>query len=621
MGRNAYPMWVGDTMYFNTDRSPDGITNLWAQDLGTGAAKQVTSYTDFDVMSPSTDGKRIVYVQSGYLYVLDTATGSSRKVQVSIPSEDWRLQDRWINPSEYLHFVDVAGNGKAVVAEARGDVFHLALADKETLPRNLTRTPGVREDTPRLSPDGRGSPTSRTRRASTSYVRDVWTGETSQVTTDLDRKVYHPRWSPDGKKILFGDKDYALHVVDLLTKKRTKIDESHYLDNDEFTWEVTARTTPGRRFPTAVVAYSCPARPQQRDLPVRHARGPQGPAHRRLLREPQPTLRHGRRLPLLPLLPELPDRDEPLRGRPHRDEPVRVMVAQLRKGEKPPFVKRPATEVVPAAVDEKATEKKDDPLRFRVDVEGLVSRVYALPVDPGNDFHLMAGNGYAVWSSVPLFTEDEYEEIYRPGGETKWTLHLFSMKDQKEVTLEEKIAEAQVSVNGDELVLRKDKGVYVTSVAKAYESRKAGTEVDLSGMTYLVAPREEWRQIFADTWRWYRDFFYDKDMHGRDWKATRAKYAPWVEEIRTRQQLNWLLSEMVGELCVSHTYIGGGDMGRRPHPGRPPWRRGCSAPTSLRTRRRASTASPASTGRPRTSPRSRRPWRGPTWTSRRATTC
>ena len=166
-----------------------------------------------------------------------------------------------------------------------------------------------------------------------------------------------------------------------------------------------------------------------------------------------------------------------------------------------------------------------------MDVEGLASRVYPLPVDPGNHFHLVAGKGHVAWSSVPLFTEDEYEEIYRPGGETKWTFHVFSMKDQKEVALEDKIAEAQASVNGDELVLRKEKGVYATSFAKAYESKKLGTEVDLSGMTYRVAPREEWRQIFADAWRWYRDFFYDKDMHGRDWKAIRAKYAPWVEEI------------------------------------------------------------------------------------------
>ena len=568
VGRNAYPMWVGQAMFFNSDRSPDGITNLWAQDLATGSARQVTSYPDFDVQSPSSDGKRIVYVQGGHLYVLDAAAGTPRKVPVVIPSDDWRLQDRWINPSEYLHFVDVAGDGKAVVVGARGDVFHLALADKETLPRNLTRTPGVREDTPRLSPDGKR--VAYFSDATGEYqlcVRDVATGETTQVTTDLDRKVYHPRWSPDGKKILFGDKDYALHVVDLATKKRTKIDESHYLDNDEFTWEVSDYAwSPDSRW----VAYSLPRENRNNAIHL------------------YDTV-EGRKVPLTDDFYEnlnprfdadggylyfLSYRNYQIGMDPFEDDhivanPARVMVAQLRKGEKPPFVKRPATEVLAeGAADDKA-EKKEDPARFRVDVEGIASRVYALPVDPGNDFHLLAGKGFVAWSSVPLFTEDEYEEIYRPGGETKWTFHLFSMKDQKEVTLEEKIAEAQVSVNGEELVLRKEKGVYVTSVAKAYDSRKSGTEVDLSGLTYLVAPREEWRQIFADTWRWYRDFFYDKGMHGRDWRATRAKYAPWVEEIRTRQQLNWLLSEMVGELSVSHTYIGGGDMAPAPTPAAP----------------------------------------------------
>ena len=347
--------------------------------------------------------------------------------------------------------------------------------------------------------------------------------------------------------------------MDLATRKRTTIDSSRYLDNDEFTWEVSDYAwSPDSRW----VAYSLPRENRNNAIFL------------------YDTV-EGRKVQLTDDFYEnlnprfdadggylyfLSYRNSQIGMDPFEDNhiaanPARVMVAQLRQGEKPPFVKRPATEAAPAAGDEKATEKKDDPSRFRVDVPGLASRVYALPVDPGNDFHLLAGKGYVAWSSVPLFTEDEYEEIYRPGGETKWTLHLFSMKDQKEVTLEDKIAEAQASVNGDELVLRKEKGVYATSFAKAYESKKLGTEVDLSGMTYRVAPREEWRQIFADAWRWYRDFFYDKDMHGRDWKASRAKYAPWVEEIRTRQQLNWVLSEMVGELSVSHTYISGGDMG------------------------------------------------------------
>jgi tricorn protease len=562
VGRNAYPMWVGDTMFFNSDRSPDGITNLWAQDLKTGAVRQVTTYNDFDVMSPSSDGKRIVYVHCGYLYVLDAGGGVPRKVPVRIPSDDWRLQDRWINPSEYIHFVDVAGDGKAVVLEARGDVFHLALADKETLPRNLTRTPGVREDTPRLSPDGKTvAYFSDATGEYQLYVRDVATGQTTQVTTDLDRKVYHPRWSPDGKKILFGDKDFSLHVVDLATKKRTKIDESHVLDNDEFTWEVSDYAwSPDSRW----VAYSHPRENRNNAIFLYDtAEGRKVQLTDDFYENLNPRFDAGGGY-----LYFLSYRNYQIGMDPFEDNhivanPARVMVAQLRKGEKPPFAKRPATESNPVAGPEaeKEPEKKDNPDRFRVDVEGLASRVYALPVDPGNHFHLLAGKGYVAWSSVPLFTEEEYEEIYRPGGATKWTFHVFSMPDQKEVALEDKIAEAQASANGEHLVLRKEKGIHVTSFAKAYESKKLGTEVDLSGMTYRVAPREEWRQIFADVWRWYRDFFYDRDMHGRDWKAIRAKYAPYVEEIRTRQQLNWLLSEMVGELSVSHTYVSGGDMG------------------------------------------------------------
>ncbi|HXK10189.1 MAG TPA: S41 family peptidase [Vicinamibacteria bacterium] len=562
VGRNAYPMWIGDTMYFSSDRSTDGVTNLWAQDLKTGALRQVTSYSDFDLMSPSSDGRRIVFVQNGYLNVLDTAGGAPRRVPVRIPSDDWRLQDRWINPSDYVQFVDVGGDGKTVVLAARGDVFHLAVSEKETLPRNLTRTPGVREDTPRLSPDGKKiAYFSDATGEYQLYVRDVATGETAQLTTDLDRKVYHPRWSPDGKKILFGDKDFSLFFVDLATKKRTKIDESRYLDNDEFTWEVSDYAwSPDSRF----VAYSLPRENRNNAIFL------------------YDTLQ-GRRVQLTDdffenLNPRfdadggylyfLSYRNFQIGMDPFEDDhivanPARVMVVQLRKGEKPPFVKRGATEpAAPSASSaEKDGEKKDDPARFRLDTDGIQSRVYALPVDAGNDFHLLAGKGYVAWSSVPLFTEDEYEEIYAPGGKTKWTFHVFSMKDEKEVSLDDKIAEAQASVNGEALVFRKDAAVFVSSFAKAYETKKLGTEVDLSGMTYRVSPREEWRQIFADAWRWYRDFFYDKDMHGRDWKAIRAKYAPYVEDVRTRQQLNWVLSEMVGELSVSHTYISGGDTG------------------------------------------------------------
>ena len=422
VGRNSYPMWVGDLMFFGSDRG-SGITNLWAQDLKRGSPRQVTSYTDVDVMWPSSDGARIVFVQNGYLYLLDAAAGSApRKLTVEIPSDEWRLQERFVNPADYTQFVDVAGDGKAVVLGARGDVFHVALADKQALPRDLTRTPGVREDTPRLSPDGqRVAYFSDATGEYQLYVRDVLTGETTQITTDLDRKVYHPRWSPDGKKILFGDKDFSLFVVDLATKRRTKLDESHLLDNDEFTWEVSDYAwSPDSRY----VAYSLPRENRNNAIFL------------------YDTL-EGRKLQLTDDFYEnlnprfdagggylyfLSYRNFQIAMDPFEDNhvvasPARVMVVQLRKGEKPPFVARAATAPAPLPAGDKAKEAAADPksdaARFRIDLEGLASRVYALPVEPGNHFHLLAGNGYAAWSSVPLFTEDEYEEFYRPNGATK----------------------------------------------------------------------------------------------------------------------------------------------------------------------------------------------------------
>ena len=128
VGRNAYPMWVGDTMFFNSDRGADGITNLWAAGPEDGRlVRQVTIHTDFDVMSPSSDGKRIVYVQSGYLWVLDTAGGAPARSRCASRPTTGACRTAGCTPAEYLHFVDVAGDGKAVVVAARGDVFHLAV--------------------------------------------------------------------------------------------------------------------------------------------------------------------------------------------------------------------------------------------------------------------------------------------------------------------------------------------------------------------------------------------------------------------------------------------------------------------------------------------------------------
>ncbi len=121
-------------------------------------------------------------------------------------------------------------------------------------------------------------------------------------------------------------------------------------------------------------------------------------------------------------------------------------------------------------------------------------------------------------------------------------------------------ATCRLSANGEQMIIRREGDVFTTTVDKAFSTKTAGEKLDLGTLVYQVDVQKEWTQIFDDAWRWYRDFFYDPGMHGRDWKAMGEAYRAMIPSLSSRQELNWLLSQMVGELCVSHTYVGGGDM-------------------------------------------------------------
>jgi tricorn protease len=201
---------------------------------------------------------------------------------------------------------------------------------------------------------------------------------------------------------------------------------------------------------------------------------------------------------------------------------------------------------------------------MQIDIAGLQKRTYPLPVHAGNYFYLKAGKGKLAWCSVDHFTEDEYEEIFIPGGATKWQLMMYDMTSKKDAVLGDKISDFAVSQNGEQLTIRKDNDVFLTTFDKAFSTKNAGEKVSLSGMVYPLDYRQEWNQIFTDCWRWYRDFFYDPNMYGHDWKAIGEKYRAYIPGLSSREELNWVMQQMVGELSVSHTYISGGDAGSIP---------------------------------------------------------
>ncbi len=241
--------------------------------------------------------------------------------------------------------------------------------------------------------------------------------------------------------------------------------------------------------------------------------------------------------------------------------PYQVLAVQLRAGRKPPFFDEQDDAPAPPAPPAAKTGQTASAVRMRIDLEGLAARTFPLPVAAGNYFFLRAGKGQVIWCSVPGFGDDEYEEIFKPGGAVKWTLHLFDLKEKKAVALEDKISSYALSVNGEQVISARDKEYFVSSLDKLRAEKKTAAKLSLDGMACWIDTLAEWNQVFSDTWRWYRDFFYDAAMHGQDWRAVGERYRALIPQLSSRAGLNWLMSQMVGELCVGHAYIGGGDMG------------------------------------------------------------
>jgi len=554
VGKNAYPMWIGDRMFFVSDR--DGVSNLYVQDLATRAVTRLTAYDDYDVMMPDTDGTRIVYVQDGYLHIWSCAEGTDTRLAIDAPSDRWQVRTRVLNPRDYIQGVDAAEDGSRVLVEARGDLFAVP-ADATAQTRNLSDAPGTRERLARLSPDGQQVAFFSDRSGTYQlYLQSVGGGEWTALTTSLNRTPYRPAWSPDGRKVLFGTMDFACHIVDVASRELITIAESRQMKNDQFYWEIDDYAwSPDGRW----VCYTAVAANRNSQVFLYN-------------------LDERKRVPLTDdffdnlnpcfdasgeYLYFLSSRGFDVQMDFHEDNhvlanPYQVLAVQLQAGRQPPFL-------APGQPDAAAAPDGER----RVELDGITARIFPLPVPAGNYFHLRAGKGKVTWCSVPRFTEDEYEEVFKPRGATKWTLHIFDMATREMRTVEDKVAGYALSAHGDQLVSRAGNGIFLTPLQSAFDSRRLGSAVNLDRLVYRADAQAEWQQIFADTWRWYNEFFYDAGMHGHDWKALGDRYRERLAFLSSREDLNWLLSQMVGELCVGHTYISGGDMGPAAPPGTP----------------------------------------------------
>ena len=229
------PMWIGDTIFFDSDR--DGHFNLYAYNVSNGKTSQVTANKTYDVRWPSSDDEgQIVYELNGELQVLDVKSRKSNAISITVPDEGIARRPSRVFAGNLIESVGLSPKGERVVVSARGDIFTVPIEKGPT--RNLTHSSGAHDKWPSWSPDGSQIAYISDRSGEEELYLESQDGSkpAEQITQGGTAMRYAPEWAPDGKRIAFSDKDGKVYILTVADRKVTEIVDSPRGQIRDYTW-------------------------------------------------------------------------------------------------------------------------------------------------------------------------------------------------------------------------------------------------------------------------------------------------------------------------------------------------------------------------------------------------
>ncbi|MDH3743806.1 MAG: PDZ domain-containing protein [Acidobacteriota bacterium] len=563
-GTDTLPMWQGTTVYYLSDGGPDHKLNIWAYDMTAGQRRQVTSFSDYDVKWPSigpgsSGSGEIVFQHGADLELLDLATDETRSVQITIPGDRPRLRKQLVDVADLIAAPNISSTGKRAVVEARGDIWTLPAEDGSA--KNLTRSSVSAEHSPAWSPDGQwvAYNSDATGEYEIYVSQSDGLGESKKLTDIAARYIYRLSWSPDSKRIAFWEQSSKLWIYSMDTGKLTEVFQHLGRGRRPLSWSSDSNwlafaASDGWRLPGRIRLFDV-------------GKGQLHTMTSGMFNDTWPTFdREGKfiyfasqrefsspiyedlgttwvyshldrlyAVPLdseaaSPLAPESDEEEWDDNGDENGDEDdgEEEDKGKKKKGKK--------------SDEDEDEEEKDEPDPVTIDLAGFERRAVALPVDRGN-FGSLAVNdqGQLVYGRVPA------SELM---GEEAIQLLDLDDDEEPEKTVVDGVSRFAMSSDGKKLLALGEETMSIVD-AKADQKMKP---LKTAGMTAIIDPRAEWRQIFHEAWRRQRDFFYDANMHGLDWEAIRDRYEPMLEDCASRDDLTFVIQELIAELNVGHAY-------------------------------------------------------------------
>lgn len=586
-GSDRWPMWIGDKIYFSSDR--DRVLNIWAYDTGTGKTIQVTRHTEYDVRHPDFGGNQVVYELGGDIWKLDLASGSSARVPVKILSDMEERRPFMKDVSRNITSADISPSGSRALLVARGDIF--SLPEKEGPVRNLTASSGARDKDAVWSPDGKWIACFSD--ASGEYelyiMKPDGSGEPVKLTSLGAGYRHTPKWSPDSKKIAWTDQTLTLWYIDIATKAITKVDKEEYENVDvsldvksifDYSWSPDSRyivySKMNEAFMYQLYVYELEAKSincisnglfndfnplfttdgehivfiSNRRFEPTYCDLEWEMVYQKIAGIYAITLKKDGKS----LMPFKSD-EEP--GVPAAETAAPAAAAAGKGTPAPKGTATGKTSASPDAMKAPAAKGQVSAGTVQIDFDGITDRTEALPLNRGN-YRSLALNGDALFY---LNSDEGNFNRFEVAGHGPMNLFSWSFKSGKGSPLIDGIDDYRLSADGSTIVLRKDGGV---SLMPADGGNPA--PLKLADLKVWFDPVSEWKQIFNEAWRMERDYYYEPGMHGQDWNAMRDKYSKLADRATCRQDLTFIIGEMIAELNTSHTYVYGGDAKRRSEP-------------------------------------------------------
>jgi tricorn protease len=565
------PVWLDGSIYFLSDR--DQTMNVWSYDPATKELRQRSFFTEFDCKNLEAGGGRLIFENGGWLHLLDPAAEKPEKLSVAVRGDFPLARPHWKHVSDNIAAWGISPTGQRAVFEARGEIFTVPVKKGDS--RNLTASPGSAERSPAWSPDGKQI--SWFSDESGEYqlvIADQYGKNRKTVKLDKPSFFYTPVWSPDSKLISFGDAHRNLWLLDLKTEHVQLIDNEGFTHPDrtiapawspDSKWIAYAKRLKNQY--NAIFLYSVKQKKSfQLTDGLADSISPAWDADGKYLYFLSSTdfgLNVGwldmsswnhpvRRAVCLAVLsadepsPLLPESDEE-----NKPDPEKEKRDKEKKEEKKTAAKDGGKTKKKAEKKPKEDKEPKKAVKVKIDLDGLNQRIVRIDVPARDYVKLAAGKDGTIF----YLERSDDDSLFGP---KKMLLRRWTMRDREEKEFLKEVGDFELSADREKLLYAK--GWEEWNIAETDGMPEmAGSSVNVSSMQMRVDPKQEWRQIFREAWRFQRDFFYVRNVHGLDLDWAWKTYSPWLEHVRHRADLTYILDIVGGETAVGHSFTGGGD--------------------------------------------------------------